>query len=443
MRTLRLLLLTLWVVAGHYALPCLSQTIINGVPWYDQKGNAVNAHGAGIIYDNGRYWLFGEYKSDTTNCFPGFGCYSSDDLQTWRFERVVLPVQKSGLLGPNRVGERPKVLRCPKTGEYVMLAHADSTNYWDQHTIVATCKTVNGEYKLHGALMYKRKPMRMWDIGAFQDNDGKAYLLTLGSVYRLSDDYLTVDTLLAKLEGVGESPAMFKKDGIYFFLTSHLTSWERNDNFYYTATNPAGPWKRHGFFCPQGTLTWNSQTTFVLMLPNGTPMYMGDRWSFPHQGSSATYVWLPLTTLGDSLSIPQYWQVWNAATVKPVTIERALGGKTVKKVVGLNSNVKGMTKTVSFRGTRVALTGRTDSLSGYAWVKVVNAKGKEVYASYIDFYSKVPAKGILCVTPRLPRGNYRLIVSVTGEKPNWTDKRHTDYGARDYYVKADSLIVAK
>ena len=29
-----------------------AQTIINGVPWYDQNGNPVNAHGAGIIRDN-------------------------------------------------------------------------------------------------------------------------------------------------------------------------------------------------------------------------------------------------------------------------------------------------------------------------------------------------------------------------------------------------------
>ena len=76
-------------------LPILAQSLIaNGIPWYDQNQNPVNAHGAGIIRDGGKYWLFGEYKSDTSNAFPGFGCYSSDDLVNWKFERVVLPVQK-------------------------------------------------------------------------------------------------------------------------------------------------------------------------------------------------------------------------------------------------------------------------------------------------------------------------------------------------------------
>lgn len=79
------------------SLACIRQflcpsrhAVINGVPWYDQHGNVVNAHGAGITYDNGRYWLFGEYKSDSTNAFPGFSCYSSSDwlpgvLKEWSF----------------------------------------------------------------------------------------------------------------------------------------------------------------------------------------------------------------------------------------------------------------------------------------------------------------------------------------------------------------------
>lgn len=413
------------------------QTIVNGVPWYDQHGNVVNAHGAGIIRDGGRYWLFGEYKSDTSNAFPGFSCYSSEDLTHWQFERVVLPMQKGGILGPNRVGERPKVLRCPKTGQYVMFAHADSTNYRDPQTAVATCSTINGDYQLRGTLQYRGRGIHRWDIGVYQDDDGHGYLIChSGPIYRLTDDYLSIDTMIADVKGMGESPAMFKKNGIYFLLTSNLTSWERNDNYYFTATSMAGPWKRHGTFCPRGTLTWNSQSTFVLMLPNGTPMYMGDRWSYPHQASAATYVWLPLRVFGDSLSIPQYWQTWDARKVKRVD----LFDGAFKKHVGFCSNRKDELVTVSFSGTQAALIGRTDSLSGYAWVTVTDGKGKEVYASYIDCYSKVPSEGLLCVTPKLPYGNYKLAVSVTGEKPNWMDKKRYLYGARDCYVKVDSLL---
>ena len=416
-----------------------SKPIVNGVPWYDQNHQPVNAHGAGIIRDGGKYWLFGEYKSDTSNAFPGFGCYSSDDLVNWTFERVVLPVQKDGILGPDRVGERVKVMRCPKTGMYVMLMHADDLRYKDPHIGLATCPTINGDYQLRGTLTYKGNPIKRWDMGVFQDEDGTGYLLTHhGPIYRLSDDYLSVDTMIANVQGMGESPAMFKKNGMYYLLTSHTTSWERNDNYYFTATNIAGPWKRQGTFCPEGTLTWNSQTTFVLMLPDGTPMYMGDRWSFPHQASAATYVWMPLQVDGERLSIPTYWQSWNVKDVQSTDI---LNQATYKKPFRLNSNQQDKTISLTFRGTHVAIVGSTDAHSGYALVSVLNTKGDTVYSSLIDFYSKVPQEGIRVVTPQQPYGKYTLEVKVAGERPNWSDKRKSMYGSDDNFVQTSMAYV--
>lgn len=48
------------------------------------------------------------------------------------------------------------------------------------------------------------------------------------------------------------------------------------------------------------------------------PIYMGDRWSYPHQASAATYVWMPMLAEGTSLSIPEYWQAWDVDYVAPV-----------------------------------------------------------------------------------------------------------------------------
>ncbi len=67
-------------------------------------------------------------------------------------------------------------------------------------------------------------------MGTFQDTDGKGYLLIHhhGPVYRLSDDYRSIEAEVAHIKGMGESPAMFKKkNGVYFMLTSNLTSWEK------------------------------------------------------------------------------------------------------------------------------------------------------------------------------------------------------------------------
>lgn len=401
-------------------------TVVNGIPWYDQNGNIVNAHGAGIIYDNGRYWLLGEWKSDSSNAFPGFSCYSSTDLAKWRFERVVLPMQASGLMGPTRVGERVKVLKNPKTGEYVMFMHSDNMEYKDPYTCYATSNTINGEYTFHGPLLVDGKPLKKWDIGVFQDNDGTAYLLVHhGPIYKLSDDYHSIDRQVADIKGMGESPAMFHAGGYYFMLSSNLTSWEKNDNMYHWAKNIEGPWHKGGLFCPEGTLTWNSQSSFVLPIVNKsdtTFMYMGDRWSYPHQASAATYVWMPIKNDGTKLSIPEFWESWNTKSMLPVSLgqlQTIADGKVLQA---------GDSITVGYQGEPIYIYGKTDRHSGY--VEVYIYKGKErVYSSLLDFYSKNESEGIRMITPEMPIGDYSLCIKCTNDYPVWTDKTKTIYGS--------------
>ena len=412
--------LLVWLLIGgigegiYCSAQNMEKVIRNGMPWFDDHGNIVNAHGACIVEEKGRYYLFGEWKSDESNAFPGFSCYSSDDLVNWKFERVVLTVQPDGILGPNRVGERVKVMKCPSTGEFVMFMHADDMGYKDPYIGYATCKTINGEYQLQGPLLYQGKPVQRWDMGTFQDTDGKGYLLIHhGPIYRLSDDYQSIEMEVAHVKGSGESPAMFKKDGIYYMLYSNLTSWEKNDNFYFTAPKIEGPWTKQGLFCPEGTLTYNSQSTFVFPLKRGNdtiPMFMGDRWSYPHQASAATYVWMPMQVNGTKLSIPEYWQCWDFNTLKPVDILRKgkrVSMKNIKPAVGWTenrgcfvSNAKGSVLAVPFRGTHVAVVGKSDCHSGYARVSVLNAKKDTVYSSLVDFYSKYSEKAIRIMTVR-------------------------------------------
>lgn len=451
--------LLVWLLIGgigegiYCSAQNMEKVIRNGMPWFDDHGNIVNAHGACIVEEKGRYYLFGEWKSDESNAFPGFSCYSSDDLVNWKFERIVLTVQPDGILGPNRVGERVKVMKCPSTGEFVMFMHADDMGYKDPYIGYATCKTINGEYQLQGPLLYQGKPVQRWDMGTFQDTDGKGYLLIHhGPIYRLSDDYQSIEMEVAHVKGSGESPAMFKKDGIYYMLYSNLTSWEKNDNFYFTAPKIEGPWTKQGLFCPEGTLTYNSQSTFVFPLKRGNdtiPMFMGDRWSYPHQASAATYVWMPMQVNGTKLSIPEYWQCWDFNTLKPVDILRKgkrVSMKNIKPAVGWTenrgcfvSNAKGSVLAVPFRGTHVAVVGKSDCHSGYARVSVLNAKKDTVYSSLVDFYSKYSEKAIRIMTPEMEKGNYTLLVEVTGIKPVWTDKSKTIYGSDNTFVTIDDI----
>ena len=58
-----LLFALLWVSYGTGMARKTEKVVNNGIPWFDDRGEIVNAHGACIVEENGRYYLFGEYKT--------------------------------------------------------------------------------------------------------------------------------------------------------------------------------------------------------------------------------------------------------------------------------------------------------------------------------------------------------------------------------------------
>jgi len=435
------------------------KAINSGIAWFDQFNNEVNAHGVCIVEEGGKYYLFGEYKTDSTNVFNGFACYSSTDLMNWEFEKIALPPQTDGLLGPNRIGERVKVMKCPETGEFVMYMHTDDLKYNDPHIGYATCKTINGDYQFQGALLYDGNPIRRWDMGTFQDTNGKGYLLIHhGIIYELSSDYKSAKRIVASGQKSGESPAMFKSNGVYFWLSSNLTSWERNDNFYLTATSLEDPWIMKGTFAPVGTLTWNSQCSFVLPVTNGKDtlfMYMGDRWSFPKQGSAATHVWQPITVKGDSMSIPNFMESWhtNPANAKwdavelkrksiKATEQHTQGNWEIKNGVK-TSGAKGSVATYTFSGRQAGIKAVSNNTSGYARLIIKNSKNKKVINTIVDFYSKYEYSSLKFLSPLMEKDQYTLSIEVMGEHGVWTDKRKNIFGSTGNYIRIEDVFAVK
>lgn len=437
--------------------------IYSGVPWFDDNGNVVSAHGANIVKEKGRYYLFGEAHSDTSNAFAGFNCYSSVDLYNWKFESIALPVQATGKLGPKRVGERVKVMKCPSSGEFVMYMHVDTLGYVDQFVGYATSKNITGPYSFHGPLLFDGKPIRKWDMGTFQDQDGQGYVLIHGGeIYRLNKDYKSVSELVNQNMTPGfESPALFRKDSIYYFLGSHLTSWEKNENYYYTSTSLSGPWKNRGVFAPEGTLTWNSQTTFVLPVTGSkdtTFLFMGDRWSYPKQTSAATYVWQPVNVSGNSISIPEFHQAWRINSLTGVSTFEALKGKILEKhdkrisytgiwkedsrdTSNLVSDQKESSFTVRFKGSQIACYGLSSPTGGYAQIILRNSKQKIVFCSIVDMYCAYNRSSLQFLSPVLAKDDYSFSVSVMGERPNWSDKKKNNYGSTGYHVSTSRIIM--
>ncbi|KAA8815963.1 glycosyl hydrolase family 43 [Bifidobacterium callitrichos] len=451
--------------------------IFNGVPWFDDRGEIVNAHGACVVREEDTFYLFGEYKTDDRNMFNGFSCYSSRDLSRWHFEGLALPRQQSGRLGPDRVGERVKVMRCPATGSYVMFMHSDDLHYRDPMTLVAVSDSIKGEYQIVGPLLCGGEPIRMWDMGTFQDSDGTGYLLTHGGhVYRLSDDYLTAELIQPdNLEPYGESPAMAHVGDTYYLIMSHLTGWDRNDNFYLTAPDPAGPWTYRGNIAPKGSDTWDSQSSFVFPLHTGHGdelIYMGDRWSFPHQASCASQVWLPLRfesshesveimDAGPSASIetadssgsvavdadprnrpllPQYAEAWDSTTGEPVP----LAGDPLD--LRLCSNRRGDTVTVRFAaadGVRFALFGHRGPDCGVGRIELRDDNGETWHAQLLDTYAQHSYDGPLFISEPLSDGNYTVTVTALGETGLWIEKSGRRLGGTDAFFNISQVRMVR
>lgn len=427
----------------------MNNLIVNGVPWFDDQGRLINSHGPGLVREGERWYLFGSAKEEgSTASFDGITCYSSTDLVNWHFERVVLPAQEDpkfeGMLSARGgTGDRPKVLRCPATGKYVMLIDTAGHQSMGACTAIAVCDTVDGDYELLGPLLYQGKPIHRWDIGSFQDDDGTGYLLAHeGDIYRLSEDYLTAEELVAEnvAEG-GEAPAMLHWGDLYYFILSNKTGWESNDDYYLTAPSPAGPWTKRGLLAPEGTCTWDSQSSFVITVDtdNGPmPVYVADRWSCPHHGDASTMVWLPLKVDGESLTLPgEYWDAWDPATGLPGEIP----GRDVE--VTFRSDAAGTYVDIPFEGTGIALFGDMMLEGGYGLVQVFNEQtGAQVCGGLVTYRSPAALPGTArYVTPDLPRGRYRAHLTVTGEMSVYFTKNGTRWGSTGTFVSLTSAKV--
>lgn len=290
-----------------YALYAPAQ-IVPGTVFNDTDGHAIEAHGGGMMQVGKTYYWIGENKSQNSAAFYANSCYSSNDLEHWKFVGNPLSVQAGGDLGPNRIVERPKILFNKLTGLYVMYMHVDSSDYKEAKVGVAVSKTVCGQYEYRGS--FQPLGFQSRDLGLYQDADGTGYLLSEDRVNglridRLTKDYLGVESSVAVLPDM-EAPAVIKAGPVYYMFSSYLSGWKANDNQYMTATSLAGPWSPRKPFAPVGTLTYSSQTAYVLPVQGSaatTYIYMGDIWNpkdFPH----SAYVWLPLKIDAAGVSMP-------------------------------------------------------------------------------------------------------------------------------------------
>jgi hypothetical protein len=289
-----------------------------GKIWNDTDGKPINAHSAGMLYDKGTYYWFGEIKSGKTwlvertgwECYRvnagGVSCYSSRDLYHWKNEGVALspvPDDSTSDIHPSRVIERPKVVYNEKTRKYVMWMHIDSEDYLYARAGVATADKPQGPYTYLGSMRPNGQMSR--DQTLFKDTDGKAYQICSSEnnetmyINELSEDYLRPSGVFKRVFiGLSrEAPAMVKHNGKYYILSSGCTGWDPNPAAYGVADSIMGNYTIVENPCrgKDADKTFYAQSTYILPIHGKDNEYIAlfDRWNKMNLEDSR-YIWLPM-----------------------------------------------------------------------------------------------------------------------------------------------------
>lgn len=300
--------LTLWTTLGALALSLFSglstvsareNYIVSGDRWRDTSGAYINAHGAGLIQDGNLWYWVGEYKN-SGNGFQGFSLYSSSDLINWDSHGLIVPPSSSL---PFQVGERPKLIKNPSTGEYVLWFHADSSNYSLAKVGVCYSDTVTGPYTCPTNGVFSPLGMESRDMNVYVDthNNNQGYLLfaTNGNadvgIAKMTSDYKNVTTLVSTIHSRLEGFGVFRDDaGLYNMVVSNQSGWQPNANSLYTTPNLGTTNLTYSnYIAPGAYNTYNSQNTFEIQPNAALDVYLGDRWWVTDLEQSS-YVWYPL-----------------------------------------------------------------------------------------------------------------------------------------------------
>lgn len=316
--------------------------IENDTARLDTDGHEIMAQGGSILKLGETYYWYG-FEGDPPLPKSGISlyrtvrCYSSKDLSRWKFEGVIFDEK-------GKVPNRLDVVYSPAIKKFVMISkHMDAK----KGVGISTCDTPNGKFTWQG---WAELPDSMGggDQSVFIDDDGKGYIVytpwtpdPAGGKPRvnkdmvcaeLAPDFLSVTRVVCKmLDANLEAPAIFKRDGKYYWMGSRVAWWYSSQTSWCMASSLEGPWtpwkplqaKRP----PSDPMaqqilrdTYNSQHDFVLPVKGSGGefyLYCGDRYSnYTTYGVGRT-VWLPLEFSGD-VPVMDWYRVWYMDAAKGV-----------------------------------------------------------------------------------------------------------------------------
>jgi hypothetical protein len=313
-----------------------------GKVWLDTDGNPIAAHGAGFMLHNGTYYWYGETRK-SFHSFPGFSCYSSQDLMNWKNEGYVLlpnKTDKSHDLYETNIIERPKVIYNEKSKKFVMWMHVEDNVYKKANAGVAISDKPTGPFVYIKSIRPNGHESR--DMSLYKDDDGKAYLIHASEknstqhINLLTDDYLDVEGTYIRFWTYQwrEVPTIFKANGKYYSITSLCTGFSPNAALYASADNILGEWTIHGNPCvgEGAESSFRSQASYIIPVkdkPN-TFVYMADRWT-PTTLSDSRYLFLPIDFKADNKLEVKWYDEWN--------FTKRTEGKYVESPTGMSLSI--------------------------------------------------------------------------------------------------------
>ena len=360
------ILLCAVLLAGGASAAPPAERLVNGGLWKDTDGVHVNAHGGGLLKDGDVWYWYGEHKiagREGNRAYVGVGCYSSKDLSEWKNEGIALEVssQPGHDIEKGCILERPKVVKAPATGKYVMYFHLErkgmgmedarvgiavadrptgpfvfvrslwpNAGDWPANArpeertpeAIAASKSVGA---VSGGVSDKGRENCLYpgrvaqgqmsrDMTLFVDGGTVWHVFASESNSTLHFAELTKDCLgytgrwyrIAEKDWT-EAPAVVRRGGWYWLLGSGCTGWNPNSARIYRSKSIAGPWERLGNPCsgvnPENGLgpekTWGAQPTFIFHDDRtGRDIACFDMWR-PENAVDGRYAWLPIEWNGD------------------------------------------------------------------------------------------------------------------------------------------------
>jgi len=292
----------------------LANSIQNGQPWLDTKGDRIQAHAGALYYENDTFYWYGENKEYTKGKGKiwtwGIRCYSSKDLYNWEDLGLIIEPDlknKKSPLHPHRRIDRPHILFCAATGKYVCWLKENGSN---AKFHILTADALLGPYTL------VRQDVQLMGMVAgdfdmtVDPETGKGYILFCQEwegvlCMTLTEDYLDVTGEKSICyEGLHppfcrEGITCFHRNDHHYLLTSGMIGYIPNPSQVATFDSWHGPMTEQGnpHVNDDSCASFNSQISQVFKHPHKKDLYiaLADRWVPDFVMTRERYDWISTT----------------------------------------------------------------------------------------------------------------------------------------------------